>query len=129
MKNNIQLIETSKLKHIEGFSKKRVQWLKNKIINEQIWTKPLCIDKEHYLVMDGQHRMEVAKDLELKKVPCILYDYKEVEIWSLRDNWNVSIELIIKKALENDIYPYKTVKHRFPVDVELCNIHLDKLKK
>ena len=34
--------------------------------------------------MDGQHRMEAAKIIGLKKVPCILYDYKKVDIYSLR---------------------------------------------
>ena len=33
--------------------------------------------------MDGQHRMD-AKIIGLKKVPCILYDYKKVDIYSLR---------------------------------------------
>jgi len=125
----IEFIEVGKLKHIEGFSKKRAQWLNKKIVAEKIWSKPLCIERKHCLVLDGQHRMEVAKELQLKRVPCLLYDYEEVEFWSLRENWEVSMESVTSKALSGDIYPYKTVKHRFPDKIVLCNIPLGKLIK
>jgi len=123
----IEFIEVEKLKHIEGFSNKRAQWLKKKIIAEKIWTKPLCVERNNCLVLDGQHRMEVAKSMGLKYVPSVLYDYEEVEFWSLRDNWEVSIESVTSKALSGDIYPYKTVKHKFPGEVILCNIPIEKL--
>ena len=64
-------VNVDQLKHIEDFGRKRVDWLKNKILSEGIWTVPLKIEKKNFLVMDGQHRMEVAKLLNLKCVPCI----------------------------------------------------------
>ena len=125
----IALINVSKLKHIEGFSKKRVEWLKDKIVREGIWKVPLKIDSKYSLVMDGQHRMEVAKELNLKFVPCIEYAYDEVEVWSLRKNHIVNSGLIIEKSLNGDIYPYKTAKHSFPDSSETqCNFLLHKLK-
>ena len=87
MKRNIILVKTEELKHIEGYGKKRVHWLKNKILKEGLWTVPLKIEKNLNLVMDGQHRMEVAKDLGLNAVPCLAYLYDEVKVWSLRKNY------------------------------------------
>ncbi len=125
----IELINVSKLKHIEGFSRKRVAWLKDKIVHDGIWKVPLKIDSKYCLVMDGQHRMEVAKELNLKIVPCIEYSYDEVKVWSLRKNHVVNSDLIIEKSLKGDIYPYKTAKHSFPDSAEAeCNFLLHQLK-
>jgi len=43
----IDLVDVSSLKHIEGFSQKRVEWLREKIVAEKIWKKPLALDSEH----------------------------------------------------------------------------------
>lgn len=129
MLNNIvpvKYFDTSKLKHIESFSKKRVSWLKKKILDEKMWTRPICIDPNG-LVMDGQHRMEVSKALGLKKVPVVVFDYADIEFFSLRKNYEVSVESIRNRVAQDDIYPYKTVKHKFPEEIADCNISLDSL--
>lgn len=125
----VELISVSSLKHIEGFSEKRVLWLRDKILGEGIWSVPIKIDAQHHLVMDGQHRMEVASLLGLSVVPCICYQYDEVEVWSLRSSYTVTSDEIIKRSLTGNIYPYKTAKHRFPFGEEiLCHIPIDKLR-
>lgn len=125
--HKVVMVPTRKLRHIEGFSPKRVEWLKKRVLDEQCWTKPLCVEENHFLVMDGQHRMEVALALGLREVPCLLFPYREVEIWSLRSNCEVSHDLVIQKSLSGDIYPYKTVKHRFPVKIPQLNTPLAEL--
>lgn len=129
-RRGIVLVEVKKLRHIEGFSQKRVDWLRDKILRENFWIVPLKVDDEHDLVMDGQHRMEVAKSLELSVVPCVRYSYDEVDVWSLRGNHEVTPQLIIKKALFGDVYPYKTAKHSFPDSGDvLCRYELSELRK
>ena len=125
----VTLVDVSKLKHIEQYSEKRVLWLKAKILLEEVWTVPIKIDDKYNLVMDGQHRMEVAKVLGLKIVPCLIYSYDEVQVWSLRDNHKVDISLIESKAFSGDIYPYKTAIHSFPDGSDIkCNYKLEDLK-
>ena len=34
---------------------------------------------------------------------------------------------VVERAMAGDIYPYKTVKHRFPADLPTCDIPLDEL--
>jgi len=128
IKRKVELIEVKKLLHIEEFGPKKVINLREKILTDNKWTNPLKISTD-FLVMDGQHRMEVAKSLNLKYVPCLIYDYNEVEVWSLRKNQVVTRDLIIKKAHARDIYPYKTAKHSFPDSGSLiCNFNLQELK-
>ncbi len=129
VKSNVKLVAVSKLRHIEGFSQRRVEWLKDKILSEGIWNKPLALCDRHALVMDGQHRMEVARALGLRRVPAMTYDYADVEIWSLRpEKYAFDWKMVTERALSGDIYPYKTVKHAFPVPLPQCRFTLDELR-
>jgi len=129
MKREIELIKVSNLRHIEDYGRKRAKWLRDKILEEGLWTVPLKIEKNLNLVMDGQHRMEVAKEIGLSVVPCLVYSYEEVEVWSLRKEYEVTSKLIIERVLSDDIYPYKTAKHAFPDGSEItCKFTLDELK-
>lgn len=122
------MVEVNWLKHIEGFSEKRVQWLKGKIVSEGVWKKPVAVDNNHGLVLDGQHRMEVARGLGLERIPAVKYSYAEVKVWSLRPGkYEFTWETVVKRALQGEIYPYKTVKHQFPHPLPGCSFTLDEL--
>lgn len=124
----IALVPVSRLIHIEGFSRSRVDWLVDKIQKEGRWTKPLALDDAHNLVLDGQHRMEAAKILQLTHVPTIKFKYAEVELWSLRPKYEFDWISVVERALAGDIYPYKTVKHRFPIDLPSIDLSIADLK-
>lgn len=125
---NIIRVPVGNLRHIEGFSRKRVEWLTNKILSEGIWSKPVALDSEHNLVLDGQHRMEAAKRIGLKWVPAVRYVYAEVEVWSLRPNHSFDWQTVVRRALADDPYPYKTVKHGFPEGgLPACRLPLEEL--
>ena len=52
--------------------------------------------------------------MNLEKVPALLVNYQDVKLWSLRKEIPVSAEIVRKKVLQDgDIFPYKTVKHKF----------------
>jgi len=125
----ISLVPVSSLLHIEGYSPSRVNWLVSKIKSEGNWTKPLALDDKHNLVLDGQHRMEAAKVLGLTHVPAIQFCYADVELWSLRPKYAFDWFTVQERALKGDIYPYKTVKHRFPCDLPAINYPISDLKQ
>lgn len=128
MQPEIILVPTNSLIHIEGFSKKRVNWLVDKIIKDNHWTNPLAIDSDYHLVLDGQHRMEAAKFLGFKNVPVIKYDYSNVKLWSLRPNYEFDWKEVTRRSLAGMPYPYKTVKHEFDMKLPKCEIPLETLK-
>ncbi len=125
---NIELVDVLMLKHIEGHSSRRVDWLHDKIVREGRWTKPLALDDEHNLVLDGQHRMEVARRLGLKVVPAVRYRYANVEVWSLRPKYQFDWQEVVRRSLVGDLYPYKTVKHRFSTDHPTCDYAVEELR-
>lgn len=121
------LAKVKKLHPIEGHDKNRISRIKKFVIQEGFWKKPLCIEKNHNLVLDGHHSLELAKEIKLRFIPVIGFDYDEIEMWSLREEIPLNKETVIKNATQGDIYPYKTVKHKFP-DVRCeCNISLEDL--
>ena len=124
---NIEYVEVDYLKHIEDYDRDRVLQLKEKILSEKTWTVPIIVDKIG-LVLDGQHRMEVAKALGLKRVPAIRVDYNSVVVWSLRKEYKVSPKLVERKVKKGEIYPYKTVKHKFNFLIPNANINIEDLK-
>jgi L-serine kinase (ADP) len=127
--SEIELVPVSTLKHIEGFSQKRVLRLEQKILREGRWIKPVVIDASHHLVMDGQHRMEVALKLGLKFVPAVKYEYCDVKIWSLRPKTHeFDWQAVVQRSVRGDIYPYKTVKHAFPNPLPKCEFNIEELK-
>ena len=124
----VEMYAVEDLKHIEGFSARRVGWLVEKITVEGVWTKPLAIDSQHGLVLDGQHRMEAAMSLGLTHVPVVRFVYPDVPVWSLRPRQHeVTWELVVSRAMSGDIYPYKTVKHRFPLNFPTSDLRLKDL--
>lgn len=119
--------EPAQLKHIEKFSARRVTWLCDKISKEGVWIKPLALDSQHNLVLDGQHRMEVALCLGLTKVPVVIFNYPDVPLRSLREKYQFDWQEVTRRALTGDIYPYKTVKHDFMEGVPACRFTLHEL--
>ena len=108
----VYFLNPEKLNPIEDYDSDRVDWLKDKIKTEDIWTTPIAIAQEHNLVMDGHHRLQVALEFNLKKVPCFIYSYNDIEPFSLRKEVKVSSKIIIENFLKSKIFPYKTAKHK-----------------
>tara|TARA_B100000424_G_C22627892_1_gene348348 strand:- start:50 stop:430 length:381 start_codon:yes stop_codon:yes gene_type:complete len=107
----VYFLNPKKLNPIEDFDSNRVNWLKDKIKKEDIWTVPIAIAQEHNLVMDGHHRLQVALELNLQKIPCFIFSYNQIEPYSLREEEKVSSKIIIENFLKSKIFPYKTAKH------------------
>lgn len=126
----MKLVNINLLKHIESFSEKRAANMKRKILESRVWERPICIEKKYFLILDGQHRFEVAKKLGLKYVPCEFFDYNDetVIVWSLRKECVVTKALVIERALSGNIYPYKTAKHKFPQKIKKNMIPLKELQ-
>jgi len=126
----ISMFPVKQLKPIEGFIPERVDYVLGELGKEGIWTTPLVVDNRYGLIMDGHHRHQAALSLGCHYVPAILWSYEEVEIYSLREDVNISLNGIIENLENKTIYPNKTVKHNFPFILKSdLKISIDDLKK
>ena len=128
VKPQIEFAQVDRLLPIEEYDMKRVWLLAKKIEEEGVWTVPLFIEKTHRLVLDGTHRLQAAKFLGLSRLPVQYFDYHEVKPFSLRKEEKVTIPFVIEKAKRKRLYPYKTVKHKFPCIETKCKYRLEELK-
>ena len=124
----VEFVEVADLKHIEEYSADRAEELKRKILSDKYWTQPIIVEKKKHLVLDGQHRMEVALALGLARVPAIVVDYEAVKVWTLRREYPVSQKRVYAKVNSGAVYPYKTVKHKFNFEIPEISVSLDELK-
>jgi len=125
---SIYLANVSELLPIEKYDEKRLLMVENSVVVENFWVIPLKIEKEHNLILDGHHSLEVAKRLELKCVPVIGFDYDEVDMWSLREELRVTKGDVIRNAVKGIIFPFKSIKHKFPNVIYKCSYQLDGLR-
>lgn len=122
------MVDVASLKHIEEHSSDRVEELKSKILEEKVWTQPIIVEKKNHLVLDGQHRFEVALALGFSRVPAIVVDYDSVKVWTLRREYPVSQRKVNEKVKAGEVYPYKTVKHKFNFEIPKISVDLNELK-
>lgn len=124
-----QYVQVSQLHSIEQFSPERIEMLQQEIVAQNVWTVPIIVSNKTNLVLDGQHRLEVAKRLGLVRLPAIIVNYSEVTVWSLRKEIRVDPKRVERAVLkEGKIYPYKTVKHKFPFEISDIKISLEELR-
>lgn len=103
------------LKPHEEFSPARVEELTAQVrMDGQIHT-PILVDGQTFAVLDGHHRVEVAKRLGLSSITARVLDYVEddevvVEAW--RDGDEVSKQDVLQAALSGRLLPVKTSRHR-----------------
>ena len=124
---DIKFINIDALLPIEDFLVDRIPILENQIRELGRWTKPIIVEKNHNLILDGHHRFVVAKRLGLKNIPAVLVDYNDVDMWSLREDEIVDAETVVIRAKKKLIYPNKTVKHSFKfsapnIDIEIKDL-------
>ena len=127
-KVKIDLVSIDKLLPIEDHIQERADMLFDEISNSIWWTKPIVVEKQNSLILDGHHRFDVAKKMRLKEIPVVFTSYNDVDVWSLRKSEYVDVPTVIKRAKEKNIYPNKTVKHKFPFSIPHCKIKISDLK-
>lgn len=104
-----------------------VENLRETIIRQNVWTRPIAVERNHLLVMDGHHRLEVARQLHLHRVPVVLLDYTQVSVTSWRPEECITPEVIFAMAQSGRKFPIKTTRHIFADDYPSCDVPLSLL--
>jgi S-sulfo-L-cysteine synthase (O-acetyl-L-serine-dependent) len=108
------LVEFRKLKAHERINKKNyVRLLREIKLNGVV--KPIIIDAESYVILDGHHRAGILKALGYRAIPAFLIDYmsQKVKVYPRRENYPVDKDLVVKRGLSGKLFPPKTTRHVF----------------
>ena len=76
----VRLVSPESLIPTEDVDPERVIALQAQILRQDIWTVPITIEKDALFVMDGHHRLTVARRLRLAFIPVVPLDYTVVRL-------------------------------------------------
>ncbi|WP_337961893.1 hypothetical protein [Brucella intermedia] len=106
----------------------RVIELENQITLSGYWRVPITVHRDALFVMDGHHRLTVAKHLGLNVLPVILLDYDSVHVEAWRAGETITPETIFAMARSGRKFPCKTTRHTFAGPIPDCAIPLSDLR-
>ena len=97
------------------------------------FTKPVLVDSITGSLLDGHHRLSVAKELGLSKIPAICLDYLSsdeiiLELWPNNTYESITKSMVIEMCESNDLVPPKTTKHTTIFDLPPILVSLDELR-
>lgn len=97
------------------------------------FTKPVLVDSVTGSLLDGHHRLSVAQELGLSKIPAICLDYLSseditLELWPNTDLDSITKSMVIQMCESGDLFPPKTTKHTTIFDLPPILVSLDDLK-
>ena len=119
--------------HEEVVSWERVEGLKRATLKWNAYVEPLLVDRNSGAILDGHHRYNVGKVLQLKRIPAVLVDYLEddsitVEVWPDCGRDQLSKEEVISMSLSAHVFPPKTSRHVFSDSLPPISIPLERLR-
>jgi hypothetical protein len=76
----LQIVPTDKLRAHEEIIPFNFQRLRESMLNMGRLVDPIIVDKEHYIVIDGNHRTAVLDSIKCPNAACQLIDYKSEDI-------------------------------------------------
>ncbi|MBT4059840.1 MAG: ParB N-terminal domain-containing protein [Euryarchaeota archaeon] len=128
----IELVPIEWLKPHEEIKPKKVDELASITKKWGCYTKPLLVDSETGTILDGHHRHQVGFQLNLKRLPVVLFDYLNddsivVEAWPNCGLEFLSKQEIIDMAASDQLYPPKTSRHTTEWNTPPIHISLETL--
>ena len=128
----VQLVPVEVLRPHEEVIPKNVDQLERMTLKWDAYTKPLLVDRSTGTILDGHHRYEIAKRLELKCLPCVLVDYLSDEsikimLWPNSKWTSIDKRDAIDAALNGNLMPPKTSRHLLSEDLPPIYVSLSRL--
>jgi hypothetical protein len=125
----LKLVSLCRIVETEEHDPSRAKQLADAISKLGFWTVPIATEHSMLFIMDGHHRFNAAKFLNLSRVPCLLMDYEKsgITLRSWRSDWKVTADNIYFMLNEEKKFPIKTTRHLFNPSIKEIKIPLDLL--
>lgn len=77
---------------------------------------PVVVDVDSWTILDGHHRREAHRRLGVRRVPCLVVDYRSpmIRLEPRRTDLIVSKADVVKRAQSGRLLPPKTTRHILP---------------
>ncbi len=110
--SGIEKIDLRELNPHEEVKEENLKEVIEGIKSEKALKKPIVVDADTKVILDGHHRYEAFKVLGEKYIPCMMVKYGSEKVKV--DRWGegaITKEEVVEKGLSDDLFPAKTSKH------------------
>lgn len=110
------LYNLSALKAHEQVSASHLLKLKHEILQDQVLKRPLIVDAQTGVILDGHHRFRLLLSFGYLFAPTYLVNYlteQEIQVLSNRSEFPVTKPIVLARGLAGRLFPYKTTRHIF----------------
>ena len=130
---DVTLVDVTWLKPHEEIRLKARDKLLDMTIRWGGFTKPVLVDSVTGSLLDGHHRLSVAQELELSKIPAICIDYIasddiKLDLWPGTALDEISKSMVVDMCESENLFPPKTTKHDTLFDLPPILVTLEQLK-
>ena len=128
----VELVPLELLLPHEEIIPKKVDQLEKMTIRWNAYVLPLVVDRISGTILDGHHRYNVAKKLDLLCLPWVLVDYLnddtiELDLWPNSGRDSINKQDVIAAALSGKLFSPKTSRHRLPDHLPPISVPLSRL--
>jgi len=125
----IVLLRLEELKEHEQIEPIYLEKMKKQIQHDGILKKPIIVDKNTKIILDGHFRFNALKQLGYTRIPIFSVDYNSsnIMVTAWRDGEIVTKEDVIIAGLTGKKLPPKTSKHM--LNSSNYKIHISKIVK
>jgi hypothetical protein len=129
----IFMVERETLKDHEEVIPSNLEKRVSKMMSKGFY-KPIVIDNDSKVILDGHHKWTAAKLLDLDLVPVIIVDYLQddtvlVDVWPESGRQHITKEEVLEMGISDMVFPPKTSRHIFPFTLPSFSIPLDDLRR
>lgn len=126
---SVRTVEMSLLKGHEKLDVRRLANLKAEIESDGILKKPIVVDVNTNVVLDGHHRIGALQALGYSKIPAVFLDYQSprVGVKTAENGEEYPKHKVIETALKGELLPPKSTWHYITFSKEIA--HISRIQK
>jgi len=130
MKTIFKLLKIDGLKPHEQIQFDHLHKLKKEILEDGFLEKPIIVDINTKVILDGHHRFNIIRELGLKLISIWLINYQseEVQVIAWKKGENVTKEDVLRAGLTGKLLKPKTSRHKLKIR-RIKKVLLKKLNK
>jgi ParB-like chromosome segregation protein Spo0J len=128
-RSSIRIVEISLLRGHEGLDTQRLDNLKAEIKSDGILKRPIAVDMNTNVVLDGHHRIGALRLLGCSKIPVLFVDYKspKIGVKTAKNGKKYQKQRVIEAALKGKLLPPKSTWHYVTFSKKIA--HISKIQK
>jgi len=110
---NLSVVEIERLRGHERTDEARLKALKAEIESDGMLMRPIVVDEETDVVLDGHHRLEALRLLGCSRIPVCYVSYvsDRIGVMSMVKALEITKSKVVQAAMRGEPFPPKTTWH------------------